>query len=38
VLMDLGNTEVKITLWGHRASDFTIHEVYDAANPKAISF
>ncbi|KAJ1280343.1 hypothetical protein BS78_04G224700 [Paspalum vaginatum] len=36
VLMGLSNTDMKVTLWGHRASDFTIHDVYNAEDPRHV--
>ncbi|WVZ62343.1 hypothetical protein U9M48_012104, partial [Paspalum notatum var. saurae] len=36
VLRDLTNFEFKVTLWGHRASSFSIDTVYDPNESKAV--
>ncbi|XP_062182255.1 uncharacterized protein LOC133886584 isoform X3 [Phragmites australis] len=36
ILKDLSNAEVKLTLWGQRAAEFTIDEVYNEEESKPI--
>lgn len=36
VFSSLSGSEVKVTLWGQRATEFTIDDIYDANNPKPV--
>ncbi|CAN6165639.1 unnamed protein product [Urochloa humidicola] len=36
ILADASGLQIQVTLWGQRATQFTVEDVYDSANPRTV--